>query len=190
MNRNTGDAEQLEYSYRGELDYPASAAQAALYSPEDSMTPGEEEVMRSYEDGISRPPDMTEKPRGLQKKESGIRPGSSWSLQTALRQPVAEAADSDSELEELLRDAPEPGTPPVRSPTQESPLIPEAARINPEAANKSAEDMEAVVDQLQTVVEGLLPWLKDDISSSGSLNPRTPCPDIELEDLLEFEAAA
>ncbi len=50
--------------------------------------------------------------------------------------------------------------------------------------------MEAVVDQLQTVVEGLLPWLKDDISSSGSLNPRTPCPDIELEDLLEFEAAA
>jgi hypothetical protein len=77
MNRNTGDAEQLEHSYRGELDYPASAAQAAQYSPEDSMTPGEEEILKIYEDGISRPPDMTEKPRGLQKKESGIRPGSS-----------------------------------------------------------------------------------------------------------------
>ena len=45
-------------------------------------------------------------------------------------------------------------------------------------------------DQLQTIVEGLLPWLKDDISSSGSSKPRTPSPEIELEDLLEFNAAA
>jgi len=49
--------------------------------------------------------------------------------------------------------------------------------INSVAANESAEDMEAVVDQRQDIVEGLLPWLKDDISSSGS---STPSPDIEL----------
>ena len=85
----------------------------------------------------------------------------------------------------LLRDTPEPGTP-----NPESPLNPGAARINPEAAKESAEDTEAVVDQLLVIIEGLLPWLKDDISSSGSSNPRTPSPDIELENLLEFEAAA
>ena len=34
---------------------------------------------------------------------------------------------------------------------------------------------------MQTIVEGLLlPWLKDDLSSSGSSKPRTPSPDIEL----------
>ena len=90
-------------------------------------------------------------------------------------------------MEELLTDNPEPGTPPVCSPTPESPLTSGEARINPVAANESAEDMEAVVDQLHAIVEGLLPWLKDDITSSGS---STPSPDIELEDLLEFEAAA
>jgi len=46
------------------------------------------------------------------------------------------------------------------------------------------------VDQLEVNVERLVPWLKDDISSSGFSNPRTPIPDIALEDILEFEAAA
>jgi len=54
-------------------------------------------------DGIYCPPDMTEKPGGLQIKRSDIRPGRSCSLQTALHQPVVEAADSDSEFEELTR---------------------------------------------------------------------------------------
>ena len=30
------DLEQIEFSYRGELDYPASTSEATLYSPEDS----------------------------------------------------------------------------------------------------------------------------------------------------------
>ena len=46
------------------------------------------------------------------------------------------------------------------------------------------------MDQLEVNVERLVPWLKDDISSSGFSNPRTPIPDIALEDILEFEAAA
>ena len=45
------------------------------------------------------------------------------------------------------------------------------------------------MDQLEVNVERLVPWLKDDISSSGFSNPRTPIPDIALEDILEFEAA-
>ena len=54
------------------------------------MTPGEEEISRIYEDEIYRPPDMIEK-------------------------PVVETSqnNSDSELEELLRDTPEPGTPSI-----------------------------------------------------------------------------
>ena len=52
------------------------------------MTPGEKEISRIYEDEIYSPPDMIEK-------------------------PVVETSDSDSELEELLRDTPEPGTPSI-----------------------------------------------------------------------------
>ena len=179
INRATGDLEQLECSYRGELDYPASTSEAALYSSEEPiqgpdlagdpeqleyryrlMTLGEEEVMRIYEDGIYRPPDMTEKPRGVQIKEFGVRPGRRCSLQNRVL---------------LLC------TPPVPSPTPESPLSPGAARILVEAANESEENMEAVVDRFKAVV---------DIFSSDSSDPRTPSPAIELEDLLEFEEAA
>ena len=58
--------------------------------------------------------------------------------------------------------------------------------VSTEAVNISSGDMEIYVDQLQSRVEGLLPWLKDDIFSSGSSNPRNPSPDIALEDILEF----
>ena len=44
--------------------------------------------------------------------------------------------------------------------------------------------------QLQVIGEGLLPWLEDNISSSGSSNPRTPSPDVALEEILQFEEAA
>ena len=71
INRATGDLEQLECSYREELDYPASTSEAALYSSEEPiqgpdlagdpeqleyqyrpMNLGYEEIMRIYEDGI------------------------------------------------------------------------------------------------------------------------------------------
>ena len=60
-------------------------------------------------------------------------PGENCSLQTALQQSVVETSDSDSQLERLLRDTPEPGTTPVQSPTPEYPLTPRAARITEEA---------------------------------------------------------
>ena len=46
------------------------------------------------------------------------------------------------------------------------------------------------MDELQAWVEEQLPWLKEDISSSETSNPRTPSPDIELGDLSESEEAA
>ena len=57
------------------------------------MTPGEAEIMRIYEDGIYRPPDMIEKQGGLQIKGSGIRDGRICSLQTALHHPVVDDSE-------------------------------------------------------------------------------------------------
>ena len=74
------------------------------------MTPGEEEILRIYKDGIYCPPDMIEKPVGFWILGSSIKPGESCYLQTAPQQPVVEASDSDLELEELLRDTTEPST--------------------------------------------------------------------------------
>ena len=59
------------------------------------MIPCEEEIMRIYEDGIYRPPDMIEKPGGLQIKGSGIRDRRSCTSQTALHHAVVEAAEPD-----------------------------------------------------------------------------------------------
>ena len=91
--------------------------------------------------------------------------------------------------EELLRDTPEPSTPPVQSPIPRSPLTPGAARITEGAFYEPTEDLGAVVDELQALVEELLPRLKLDISSFETSNPRTPSPDKELEDLSESKEA-
>ena len=88
-------------------------------------------------------------------------------------------------LEELLRDTPEPSTPPVQSPAPGPLLTPGAAKITEEASYGKTEDMGAVVDELQAWVEEQLPWLKGDTSSSETSNPRTPSLDIELGKLSE-----
>ena len=99
------------------------------------MTPGEEEIMRIHEDGIYCSPDMIEKTGGFWITSSSMRHGESCSLQTASQQPVTAASDSESELEELLRDSPEPGTPPVQSPVPRPSSTPGAARITEEEAH-------------------------------------------------------
>ena len=71
---------------------------------------------------------MIEKPGGFWITSSIMKPGESCSLKITPQQPVVEASDSDSELEELLRNIPEPGTPLVQSPAPEPLLTPEAAR--------------------------------------------------------------
>ena len=154
------------------------------------MTPGEEEIMRIHEDRIYCSPDKIERTGGFWITSSSVRQGESCSRQTAPQQPIPTASDSDSELEELLRDTPEPGTPPVQYPGPGPSFSPGAARITEVAAYRTTGDLEAVVDKLQAWVEEQLPWLKDDLSSSETSNLRTPSPDIELEDLSESEEAA
>ena len=84
--------------------------------------------------------------------------------------PVAAASESYSELEELLRDTPEPSTPPVESPAPGPLLTPGAAKITEEASYGTTEDMGAVVDELQAWVEEQLHWLKGDTSSLETLS--------------------
>ena len=43
---------------------------------------------------------------------------------------------------------------------------------------------------MQAVVEGLLPWLQDDISCFNSSKPRTLSPDIEIGEIIKFEEVA
>ena len=71
------------------------------------------------------------------------------------------------------------------SPIPEYPLTPGAAGRTKEAFYETAEDMEDVVDEVQAKVEERLPWLKDDISSYESSNPRTPTPEL-LNETFEF----
>ena len=63
------------------------------------MTPGEEEIMRIYEDGIYRAPDLIERTGGL-----WITGRISPLLESAVFAPV-DMIDSDPELDELLRDS-------------------------------------------------------------------------------------
>ena len=147
MNRKNGATEKPGCTNRGDLDCLASTPGAALYSAEDSIqepnlaccqeqleyqyrprTPGDEEILRIYEDRIYCPPDMRNQ----------------------------EVYDSQDLIWDL----------------GEAPAL---------------EDMEDVVDELQAIAEELLPWLKDGIFSSESCTPRTPSPDIELENLSESE---
>ena len=75
------------------------------------MTMGEEEILRLYEKGIYRAPDMIELLGGLL---ITWYPWGSCSLRTAPILDTVEMEDLDSDLEELLMDAPEPWTPPTQ----------------------------------------------------------------------------
>ena len=63
-----------------------------------------------------------------------LGPGEADPHRAALSRPWI--PDSDLEIEDLLRDTPEPCTPPVLSPAPEKPFTPGAARITVEATNE------------------------------------------------------
>ena len=73
--------------------------------------------------------------------------------------------NSDPELEELPRDTPKPGTPPVRSPTPERPLTPGAARIKVEASMNQQRIWKLLLIDCKLLLRDY---------SSDSSNPRTP----------------
>ena len=83
------------------------------------MTPGEEEIMRIYEDGIYRASDLVERTGGL-----WITGRISPLLEPAVFTPV-DMIDSDTELDELLRDSPDIWE---SSTTPHSPIFQEATQ--------------------------------------------------------------
>ena len=89
---------------------------------------------------------MIEKSGGFWITSSSMKTGESCSRQAAIQPPITTASESDSEL---LRDTPEPSTPPVQSPTPGPHLTPGEARITEEASHGKTGDLEAVVDELQ-----------------------------------------
>ena len=122
--------------------------------PEDQyrpMTPGEEEIMRIYEDGIYRAPDLVERTEGL-----WIMGKISPLLEPTLFTPV-ETLDSDPELDELLRDSPDPW----ESPTTPYSLTFQEARQEADQWRTAAPITRVMADTLQGILEDMLPWLRD-----------------------------
>ena len=115
MGQEQADTIGLPDLYLGSSDVQEQSEDQ--YRP---MTPGEEEIMKIYTEGIYCSPDMIEKSGGFWITSSSVKPEESCSRQAALQPPIAAASDSDLELEKLLRDTPELSTPPVQSPPPSS----------------------------------------------------------------------
>ena len=128
------DQEQADTIGLPNLYLKSSDAQEQSEDQYRPMTPGEEEIMKIHTDGIYCSPDMIEKSGGFWITSSSVKPEESCSRQAALQSPITAASESDSELEELLRDTPEPSTLPVQSPTPGPSLTPGAARITEKAS--------------------------------------------------------
>ena len=60
------------------------------------MTPGEEEIMGIYTDGIYCSPDMIKKSGGFWITSSSMKTGESCSRQSAMQPPITAASESDS----------------------------------------------------------------------------------------------
>ena len=134
IRRNTGDSEDQ-------------------YRP---MTPGEEEIMRIYEDGIYRATNMIERSGGL-----WITGRMSPLLDPSILTTV-ETIDSDPELDELLRDSPDLW----ESSTSPYPSILQDVRQETDQWRITAQATRIVTFTLQGILEDMLPWLRDD-SSNG-----------------------
>ena len=133
------------------------------------MTPGEEEIMRIYEDGIYRTSDLIERTGGLW-ITGRISPSSGPTLFPA--EETEEIVDTDLELDELLRDSPDIWeTPPAISPP-----------ISQETSNQlrtTTSITRARTDTLQEVLEDSLPWLRD---GSPQHEPNEVVPFDQLQD--------
>ena len=119
------------------------------------MTPGEEEIMRIYEDGIYRAPDLIERTGGF-----WITGRISPLLESTVSAPVDEI-DSDPELDELLRDSPDE-LEPSRIPS--SPSFQETVT----QLRTATSNTRVVTDALQRNLEDMFPWLRDGSSQSES----------------------
>ena len=156
MVRNTGAVGQTRES---EGCSSTSIQLVQLPTPSEDqyrpMTPGEEEIMRIYEDGIYRAPDLIERTGGF-----WITGRISPLLESTVIAPVDEI-DSDPELDEPLRDSPDM-LEPSRIPS--SPTFQETiAQLRTATSNTRI-----VTDALQRNLEDSLPWLRDGSPQSES----------------------
>ena len=81
--------------------------------------------------------------------------------------------DLDSEVEELLRDSSEPWTPPTQPTPPDYPHLPGIVWTAEQLVYAAGRDKKRLIDALQEILENMLTWLKDDISSSEASAPRT-----------------
>ena len=74
-------------------------------------------------------------------------------------------------------------------PTQplDYPYLLRVVRTAEQLVYAAGRDKKRLRNALQEILEDMLPWLKDDISSSEASTARTPSPEIALEDLSETE---
>ena len=153
MVSNTGAAEQTRESERCSFT-SIQLVQLPMHSEDQyrPMTPGEEEIMRIYEDGIYRAPDLIERTGGF-----WITGRISPLLESAVIAPV-NMIESDPELDEPLRD----------SPNILEPSITPSFPIFQETIAQSRTDARVAADTLQRNLEDMLPWLRDSSSQSES----------------------
>ena len=115
------------------------------------MTPGKEEIMRIYEDGIYRTSDLIERTGGLWITER-ISPTSEPILFPA--EKIEEIVDTDPELDELLRDSSDIWE---TSPA----LLPPISQETSNQLRTMTSFTRAMTDALHEVLEDSLPWLRD-----------------------------
>ena len=115
------------------------------------MTPGEEDIMRIYEDGIYRPSDLIERTGGLW-NTGRISPSFEPTLFSS--EEIEEIVDTDPELDEPLRDS---------SDTWEtsSALSPPISQETSNQLRTTTSITRAMTDALHEVFENSLPWLRD-----------------------------
>ena len=123
------------------------------------MTPGDEEIMRIYEDGIYRATNMIERSGGL-----WITGRMSPLLNPSILTTV-ETVDSDPELDELLRDSSDLW----ESSTSPYPSILKDVRQETDQWRITAQATRIVNDTLQGILEDMLPWLRDELSNGVAL---------------------
>ena len=123
------------------------------------MTPGDEEIMRIYEDGIYRATNMIERSGGL-----WITGRMSPLLDPSILTTV-ETIDSDPELDELLRDSSDLW----ESSTSPYPSILQDVRQETDQWRITAQATRIVNDTLQGILEDMLPWLRDELSNGVAL---------------------
>jgi len=112
-------------------------------------TPGEEGILRIYEDGINQSSDMMERSGGLRITER-IPPLQDPPVLTPVR-----VVNSDPELDVLPKESPDIWEPSAQSPSS----IRQEVRLEADKWRTAVQDTRIEANALQEILEDMLPWL-------------------------------